>query len=34
MEKGWLTHTDWDDILRGVHGGQRRIVLAPTSKEK
>ncbi|WP_153182993.1 hypothetical protein [Streptomyces sp. E5N298] len=34
MEKGWLTHTDWDDVLRGVHGGQRRIVLAPTSKEK
>lgn len=33
MEKDWLTHTDWDDLLRGVHGGRHRLVIAPSSKE-
>ncbi|MBB4711159.1 hypothetical protein BJ965_001041 [Streptomyces luteogriseus] len=31
MEKEWLTHTDWDDVLRGIHGGQSRLVLAATN---
>ncbi|MET9513448.1 hypothetical protein ABZX62_34240 [Streptomyces flavidovirens] len=26
MEKSWLTHTDWQDILRGVHTSDRRLV--------
>lgn len=33
MEKDWLGHTDWDDVLRGIHGGQHRLVIAPNSKE-
>lgn len=34
MEKGWLIPTDWDDVLRGVHGGQHRLVfLADPGKE-
>ncbi|MGW1643176.1 hypothetical protein [Streptomyces lavendulae] len=28
MEKSWLSHTDWDDCLRGVHRGGGRLVLA------
>ncbi|MFC8704910.1 hypothetical protein ACFUIV_22365 [Streptomyces anulatus] len=28
MEKSWLSHTDWDDFLRGVHRGGGRLVVA------
>ncbi|MFE7229878.1 hypothetical protein ACFVAF_04220 [Streptomyces sp. NPDC057596] len=35
MEKDWLTHTDWDELLRGIHGGATRLIVhAPTNKEK
>lgn len=34
FEKDWLTHTDWDDLLRGVHNGTSRLTVTPTSKEK
>ncbi|MFE1928460.1 hypothetical protein ACFW91_38665 [Streptomyces asoensis] len=27
MEKTWLGHSDWDDVLRGVHHGQTRVIL-------
>ncbi|WP_328449898.1 hypothetical protein OG780_19415 [Streptomyces sp. NBC_00386] len=27
MEKDWLNHTDWDELLRGVHGGTARLVI-------
>lgn len=35
MEKDWFTLTDWDDVLRGVHNGNHRLVVASAaSKEK
>lgn len=27
MEKDWLGHTDWDDLLRGVHHGTHRLAV-------
>ncbi|MEU3341966.1 hypothetical protein [Streptomyces sp. NPDC006668] len=30
MEKTWLSCTDWDDVLRGVHHGQHRLTAVLT----
>lgn len=27
MEKGWLIHTDWGVLMRGIHTGRRRLTL-------
>ncbi|MFF7048221.1 hypothetical protein ACFY94_07660 [Streptomyces griseorubiginosus] len=29
MEKAWLSCTDWDEVLRGVHNGKHRLIAAP-----
>ena len=28
MEKSWIGLTDWPEVLRGVHGGNRRLIAA------